>query len=459
MRTTTLLTLVLITGCGGSTAEICNAVEVTTYRDADGDGYGVPGSQEETCGNPEGRSAQAGDCDDDVADIFPGNFEICDGLDNNCTGVIDDNLPTKTYYADTDGDGFGDPGAPLDACMEPTGYVLDDTDCDDTTAANNINGLEVCDGVDNDCDFLIDDEDPDTDTDTMLDWFTDADGDGFGGGDSIRRCEASPQATNDGSDCDDTNASINPNGQEVCSGLDEDCDTLFDNADPDLDLTTQTTFWLDSDNDGFGDILNDADACSLPAGYAANPDDCDDSNPDAGIVDDWLLDGDGDGVGAGAVVGFGCYPPYDGTARLSEGDDCDDANADMFPGNTEICGDRIDQDCSGNDTPCGVIGRFNVHDGAAWGNNPPVYNCLEACAFLFGGLATDYQCSTSDVVVDNRAFVSGYADAQYCTNPAPEDFSLENPAIPGYNCGAFGCSYSAYVQDNCAGAADTYCWL
>ena len=320
-------------------------------------------------------------------------------------------------------------------------------------------GLEVCDSVDNDCDGLIDDQDPDTDVATMLNWYLDNDADGYGGGNFVTRCVGSSQSSNDGSDCDDTNPDINPMGLEVCGGLDEDCDTLIDDADPDLDLTTRTTFWIDDDNDGYGDILDDADACSQPLGYADNPDDCDDNDPIANIIDDWVLDNDGDDVGAGPVVGNGCTQPVPNAVQVFHGDDCDDANSDKYPGNIEICGDGVDQDCSGADTDCGPIGSFNVNDGAAWGGNPPVYSCLEACALLFGGLAGDYQCSTSDVIITNTAYVSGYADAQYCTNAAPENYVLEDAANPGYDCGAFGCSYSAYVQDNCFASGDSYCWL
>jgi len=445
-------------GCGGSTGDKdCNALTVTTFLDADGDGYGEAGTDEESCGNPEGRSAQAGDCDDSDAEIFPGNFEFCDGLDNDCTGVADDDLPTAVYYPDTDGDTYGDHNAPIESCMELDGHVLDDTDCDDTDAEINIDGVEVCDGADNDCNGQTDDDDPAADPATMQDWYMDSDADGFGGGGFVTRCDGGSGATTDNTDCDDTNPDVNPNGLEVCGGLDEDCDTLIDDADPDLDLTTRTTWWIDNDADGYGDVLVSVDACSAPSGYADNADDCDDTDPIANIIDDWTIDADGDRVGTGPVVGNGCYQPYPGTTQAWRGDDCDDTNPDMFPGNEEVCDDGVDQDCSGDDQSC-IAGSFNVHDGDAWGNNPPVYTCLEACALLFGGTIADYECSTSDQVVDNLAYLSGWGDATYCTTGADEDFKREDAANPGYDCGVPMCSYSAYVADNCAGAPDTYCW-
>ena len=157
------------------------------------------------------------------------------------------------------------------------------------------------------------------------------------------------------------------------------------------------------------------------------------------------------------MVGNGCYQPYPGTTQAWTGEDCDDTNPDMFPSNPEVCGDGVDQDCSGADQDC-IAGSFNVHDGDQWGNNPPVYTCLETCALLFGGGPTDYECSTSNVMIDNLAYLSGWGDATYCSTGAAEDFSREDAANPGYDCGVPGCSYSAYVSDNCFTAPDTYCW-
>ncbi|MCK5378303.1 MAG: hypothetical protein KAJ78_02820, partial [Acidobacteria bacterium] len=97
--------------------------------------------------------------------------------------------------------------------------------------------------------------------------------------------------------------------------------------------------------------------------------------------------------------------------------------------------------------------NYDVDDGPNWGDNPPVYSCLEACALLFGGIPGDYQCSTSSVVIDNLANAStwGIAGCQIVA----EDYSLDQGG--GYNCGSTGCSTSAYVDDNCTGGTN-YCW-
>ena len=85
------------------------------------------------------------------------------------------------------------------------------------------------------------------------------------------------------------------------------------------------------------------------------------------------------------------------------------------------------------------------------------FACLDACAIVFGGSANDYQCSTNAVTIDRSAYVSGWGDGQYCTNPVAEDFSLEDPNQPGYDCGVAMCSYSAYVEDHGCQSVN-YCW-
>lgn len=102
-----------------------------------------------------------------------------------------------------------------------------------------------------------------------------------------------------------------------------------------------------------------------------------------------------------------------------------------------------------------MVGSYNVGDGPPWGGNPPVYNCLEACALNFGGIAADYQCSTNALTIDNQGYVSGWGDGTFCTTPVAEDFSLDQGG--GYDCGVVGCSYSAWVSDHC-GYSINYCW-
>ncbi len=93
-----------------------------------------------------------GDCNDGNNTIYPGAEEICNGVDDDCDGDVDEGVK-NTYYLDNDGDRFGDAGQTTQACSAPDGYVADHTDCDDSSDAINPDASEVCgDGVDQDCD-------------------------------------------------------------------------------------------------------------------------------------------------------------------------------------------------------------------------------------------------------------------------------------------------------------------
>jgi len=99
-------------------------------------------------------------CIDDVAQCSataggPPTEEVCDSLDNDCDGTIDEDV-TTTFFEDGDGDGFGNPANFVEACTQPDGFVTDNTDCDDVQATVNPGQMEICDGLDNDCDGSID---------------------------------------------------------------------------------------------------------------------------------------------------------------------------------------------------------------------------------------------------------------------------------------------------------------
>jgi len=104
----------------------------------------------------DGVSADNGDCDDTDPDIVPGAEETCDGVDQDCNGVVDDN-PTdgETYYRDDDADGFGDPEQALEACARPDGYAPNGDDCDDRDPLIHPDGVDA-DGMDRNCDNKVD---------------------------------------------------------------------------------------------------------------------------------------------------------------------------------------------------------------------------------------------------------------------------------------------------------------
>ena len=164
------------------------------------------------------------DCDDADASINPSIPETCDGIDNDCSGIADDGIPTNRYYLDFDEDGFGDASIFVDTCVSiaPIGYVANDFDCSDNFSAINPDASEICDGIDNNCNFLIDE-------DLVLNrYYLDADGDGFGYPlVFIDTCiSVAPSGyTIDDTDCSDDDPDINPGAIDIAdNGIDENCD-------------------------------------------------------------------------------------------------------------------------------------------------------------------------------------------------------------------------------------------
>ena len=106
----------------------------------------------------DGFSEEEGDCNDNDSEINPNATDICDGVDNNCDGQIDEDLETLTYFIDNDNDGFGDINNSIQSCVEVDGYVSNSDDCDDNNSEINPNATDICDEVDNNCDGQIDDQ-------------------------------------------------------------------------------------------------------------------------------------------------------------------------------------------------------------------------------------------------------------------------------------------------------------
>ena len=167
----------------------------------------------------DGFSENNGDCDDTNAQVYSGAEEICDGLDNDCDGLVDEGAGS-IFYQDSDGDGFGG-STTIQSCGQPSGYVVQGGDCDDSDATINPNAVEVCDGIDNNCDGVVDEGLTST-------FYQDSDGDGFGGSTTIQSCGQPSGYVVQGGDCDDSDATINPNAVEVCDGIDNNCDGVID---------------------------------------------------------------------------------------------------------------------------------------------------------------------------------------------------------------------------------------
>ncbi len=137
-----------------------NGVQLTVYTDSDGDGYGDPALASAFCTLESGYSDNDLDCNDADAAISPDAVEICDELDNDCNELVDDDdTPTDplTWYADSDGDGYGNALSTEDACVQPSDHVDDSSDCDDGDEAIFPGALETLgDSKDGDCDGEVD---------------------------------------------------------------------------------------------------------------------------------------------------------------------------------------------------------------------------------------------------------------------------------------------------------------
>jgi hypothetical protein len=203
--------------CNGTIDE---GVSIAYYVDNDGDGYGIgPGIN--FCSDPgTGYTAQDGDCDDSNAQIHPGATEVCDGLDNNCDGSADEGLQFTNYFVDNDNDGYG-AGLANSYCVDPgAGYAAQDGDCDDNNVQIHPGAVEICDGLDNDCDGSTDEGLQ------FTDYYVDGDNDGYGTGASNSYCDdpGVGYATQNG-DCNDNNSAVNPNAVDIPNnGMDENCD-------------------------------------------------------------------------------------------------------------------------------------------------------------------------------------------------------------------------------------------
>jgi hypothetical protein len=422
--------------CAGGPDDAAAVNAATWFFDEDEDGFGDSAITAKACSAPDGFVATAGDCDDGDGLVSPADSELCgDEVDNDCDGLTDGADPsalTTTWYRDEDGDGhgnaiwavkaceapavvgwtqvgddcddadssvgterlyfedadndgFGNPGVFVDAICgaAPAGAVANSLDCDDSlaTGALRVPGAEeICDGVDNDCDDKIDDQEGGiVDVGQVI--LRDTDMDGFGAG--FQRIGCTPKAGESlrGGDCaDNTPAAFPGAALEICGdGLDNDCDGIAEAFDTNVDR-----YWsFDLDNDGFGTPGDKVFGCDEPAppnDQKMNLQlvDCADDNPAVNQLTLWP-DFDGDGFGATTgnkpgIVGVCTIPP----GWTVNNFDCNDNPATQglsaYPGAAEVC-DGIDNDCDGkkDDQLGGVVDAgvlaFIDQDGDGFGSS------------------------------------------------------------------------------------------
>ena len=428
-------------------------VQTAFFTDRDGDGYGSDDSIEWACAEAEGLVSVSGDCDDSNAVVNPGADEVCDGLDNNCSGTIDEGQ-TQFFYEDVDGDGFGSENGTIETCNRPMGYVDNALDCDDTSAFVSPLATEVCDTVDNNCDGVIDEDGALGSTA----WYLDADSDGYGSlGSQQMSCEQPAGYVSNSSDCNDADAAFSPIAAEICDGFDNDCDGAIDDADG--NVVTANVWYLDHDTDGYGDPLFTLSACNQPSNYVANSDDCDDfnfaSSPESqeicdgidndcdGSVDDfdsnvvysngdlYHQDLDGDGFGDVATSSYTCSPT---SSMVVTAGDCNDMDASISPNAAEEC-DGIDNNCDGSTDGADAIDQtmwYQDLDADGHGNDAV---SLEQCDQPTDYIDNNTDCDDDDITINPDEFDTCDGIDNDCDGVIDEDEGLGSTAA----CAATSC--------------------
>jgi hypothetical protein len=382
-----------------------------------GDGDGVL-----ACNAPDNHVLQAGDCDDANAEISPSVLDLCDGEDQDCDGLVDDDATFRLTFRDADGDGFGTADDTLETCGADPGYVAESGDCDDTDSTIGPAQIDSCDGVDTNCNGTVDDDA------VFALYFPDDDGDGFGRADEpLFACGDPVGFAIEPGDCVDSDPSIAPGETDVCDEADNDCDGLVDEDAP------ATLYFEDADGDGVGRSDVSISTCQpSPFGYVTTAGDCDDTDPNV-LLPSWYLDADGDGHGAGPSV-QACTAPLD---HVALGDDCDDSTNLRSPSLSEVCNNGVDDDCSA-ETKCRFPVEFELPSGHLIANDPEVSVKLQR---FVDGPEHDLFVSFEDSCLVYSGLIPNDVGMPFVTMPArcgPPIGDLNGDGVPE----------SAYIEDN-----------
>ena len=159
MRASIFVSLLLLTACSNKfdgSDDGPNAAGNGNGTDTDTDTGGDDSSDNDyTDDDGDGYTEDEGDCDDTNPDVAPNQAEECNGVDDDCDGEIDESGGSTLFYADADGDTYGDPGVVTESCDQPAGYVSNNEDCDDEHDSAYPGGTEISwNDIDEDCDGL-----------------------------------------------------------------------------------------------------------------------------------------------------------------------------------------------------------------------------------------------------------------------------------------------------------------
>ena len=360
-----------------------------TELDLDGDGY----------------TSTQGDCNDNDIAINPGAIEYCDGIDNNCDGQVDEqciklNLLNEPGF-ELGGEGWekrSASGRSIVTTEFHSGLKSEQILSDDQWEREVYQHVSVTEGQIYEVSGWVKTIGVGVGASIMIQWldisenvlstevvgtligtqdwtelstsyvaptsvvlarfrlFSDVDPDGEGtawfddlalyrlidqDGDSYTPAQG---------DCNDNDAAINPGATEVCDGVDNNCDGQIDEG-------VKNTYYADTDGDGYGDLANTVLDCTPPSGYVADNTDCNDSDANERPGQTWYKDTDNDGYSDGTTDTSSCTRPggyKTDTELTATSGDCDDSNATVNPGVTEVIGNGIDDDCDPN-TPDSVV--------------------------------------------------------------------------------------------------------
>ena len=471
-------------------------------------GYSNGVTNTTSCTRPAGYktaaelTATSGDCSDSDVNRHPGAAEVCNGIDDDCDGATDEGLALATYYRDADNDGYGDPAVSTQSCSVPSGYVTDNTDCNDANAAEHPGQT----------------------------WYQDADNDGYSNGvTNTTSCtrpagyRTADELTATSGDCSDSDANRHPGATEVCNGIDDDCDGATDEGA--CTTCDRTGFTINGQETAMYDpgmqlrIYNAEGSVALPTdilvieifsqrtgGSTAYPGTytipavtnfqtshtivetqvaCTANSGCAkmfvavagtlnvtsfGVIDGRFAGSLSNVVFHEATVGPGgvvtevpggetwCIEShsFDVTVAAFDGDgdgvpvgpDCDDTNPNIYPGATEICGDGIDQDCDGSDLACTGTDvdqdGYTVEQGDCNDANPAIHpGATEIC-----GNGIDEDCNGSDlacgseVVTGNVSLTSSAYDNNQGYIFSSQTVISGISFVPNWNAGDF------YIEDN-----------